>query len=55
MSSLAWFWLILIIILVAGCIQQIRSLLATPEDWTATVSTTSKSMEGHHAADPENR
>jgi hypothetical protein len=55
MSLLSWFWLTMIVSLTVGCVLQIRGLLAVSAEWTITATDISKPMEGHHAADPENR
>jgi hypothetical protein len=55
MSLVAWFWLILNVVLTVGCVWQIRSLFALSADWTITASDISKPTEGHHAADHRSR
>jgi hypothetical protein len=46
MTAIDWFWLISFIIATAGCIHQLRQLLAMPEDRATAAPSIDEPREG---------
>ncbi len=51
MSWLAWFWLVVLVLITIGGIRCIREVLAMSQHWTVIASKITKPMEGGHAED----